>query len=261
MEEIGKKGRSKYTYSVRAVAVFAGVLALAVSPLFATLSYTPVYSPPAGEKNHAQILSMIYGGCFLKIGTVNYGNAAGVRAWRVYDYGDNNIRLNLLTGSPDDVDQVWTDGIALVTAEAKYAVDNQSFGWNLSGLGTDTYQELLNDDSLGQSGITIDITGDFLWGYMPNGEEWWSMQSENYRCEDHMVTYRIEGLAGRENEAIWLIFLEDRPFVLWEGCRWYKASDRDYNDFVVEISAVIPEPVSAVMLGLGTVILFLRRKR
>ncbi|PKL48087.1 MAG: hypothetical protein CVV39_04890 [Planctomycetes bacterium HGW-Planctomycetes-1] len=86
------------------------------------------------------------------------------------------------------------------------------------------------------------------------------MQSENdygHGEEDHMVTYKMEGLPGREEESVWLIFMEDRPFVLYDGCNWVKASDRDYNDFVVEITA-IPEPATLCLFAIGTLLL---RKR
>ena len=63
-----------------------------------------------------------------------------------------------------------------------------------------------------------------------------------------MVTYYIEGASA--DEAVWLIFIEDVK--LTEG------SDRDYNDFVVEIRA-IPEPLTIGLLAFGA--LFLRRRK
>ena len=250
---------------MRTFAIVAAVILFAISPAFATFSYTPVYSPPSGELNHSQILKEIYG---TGAGGYFWGTIAGnsyacgsMRAWRVYDDNGDDIRLDLLLGSPDDVDQIWTDGATTVTAKAKWAGDTQSFGWNEGGTGTDTYEELLTEDSLDQPGVSIDITGDFLWGYMPNGEEWWSMQSANnygHGEEDHMVTYRMEGLPDMGEEAVWLVFLEDRPFVLYEGCHWVKESDRDYNDFVVEISAV-PEPATAFLLVSGIALLLRKR--
>jgi hypothetical protein len=251
--EEGKKGLRRLSGrdAVRIFAIVAAVVLFAISPAFAEPNYTPVYAPPDGELNHAQILSKTYGGYFMKIGTsVNYGNASGIKAWRVYDYDGDDIKLNLLLGSKDDIDQVWTDGTAKVTAEVKYAGDSQSFGWN-QGMLIDTYEELLTEDDINQPGISIDISGDFLWGYKPDGEEWWSMQSENDLLEDHMVTYQIVGLPDREvGEVVWLVFLEDRPL---------SVADKDYNDFVVEISAV-PEPATAFLLVSGIALLLRKRQ-
>ncbi|MDD5011146.1 MAG: PEP-CTERM sorting domain-containing protein [Phycisphaerae bacterium] len=250
MAETGKKERRKLG---EGFVIIAGVVVFTVSLVFGDYSYTDVYSPPVGEATQAQILSQIYGGSFTQTG-VNYSNGT-ISALRVYDHDDDDIRLDLLDGDIGDVDKVWTDGVATVTAKAKWAGDTQSFGWNQGGLGTGTYEELLTHNDVGGPGALLDITGDFLWGYMPNGEEWWSLNDENYRQEDHMITYKVEGLA--QEGITWLLFMEDRPFVLWEGCRWVTASDRDYNDFVVEISA-IPEPATLCLLAIGALLL---RKR
>jgi hypothetical protein len=216
--------------------------------------YTSLGSPPVGEANHATILSGIYGGTFTKQTSplsgllVDYSNGS-ITARRAYDHDDESVSLNLLTQILDgEVDQIWTDGSAIITARAKYAGLNQSFGWNGGGTGT-TYEQLLSDANLGQEGVTFNVGGDFLWGYKPDGYQWWSLNSKN-SDEDHFVTYKIEGLDGPfyENKTVWLLFMEDLPLA---------DADKDYNDFVVEISA-IPEPATIALLLLGGLLL---RKR
>jgi hypothetical protein len=157
-----------------------------------------------------------------------------------------------LTGTPDDVDQIWTDGPLSITAKAKYAGYDQAFGWNGGGTGT-TYHQLLTAADIGGGGIMLDVTGDFLWGLLSTSgsysEEWWSMDAKN-NYEDHMVTYEIEGLAGAGKA--WLIFMEDLPL---------GQSDKDYNDFVVEITTapkLVPEPATIALLCFGGLLL---RKR
>lgn len=232
----------------------AAMLVSASSNVFGALSYTFVGNPPAGEATHAEILADIYGGTFASDG-VNYNsNILGIQALRVYDAGDDSSRLNPLIGSPDNVDQIWIDGPLSVTAKAKYAGYNQAFGWNGGGTGTDYYQ-LLTASDIGGGGVSLDVTGDFLWSLLSTSgdysELWWSKNSKN-DYEDHMVTYKIEGLAGLGNT--WLIFMEDLPLGL---------SDKDYNDFVVEITAsagpVVPEPATIALLCFGALLLGKRR--
>jgi hypothetical protein len=89
-----------------------------------------------------------------------------------------------------------------------------------------------------------------LWGVKPtSGNEFWSRNNQNAGSADHLVTYKLTGHGGPETR--WVQFWEDLP----QG-----SSDWDYNDFVVEISAV-PEPGTAVLVGLGLIAIGLQRRR
>jgi hypothetical protein len=243
------------------------VAALVTVPAYGIFGYTTVNAPPSGEKTRAQILGEdIYGGTFTADG-VNYvgsGASAGITAIRIYDFDDALYDItHVYNHSEDDVDQIWTDGTVTVTAYAKYALYTQSFGWNQGGTNGSNYKELVNYTDIGGPGKTFIITEgqEFLWGMQAKGDyrcgwwapgyEWWSRQSENGWCgagEDHMVSYYIEGVSP--SEAVWLIFMEDVKFS--------DGSDKDYNDFVVEIRAV-PEPLTIGLLAFGA--LFLRRRK
>ena len=237
-------------------------------PTFA--GYTDIYQPTtAGEKNHAGILGDIYDGGTPFTGgggPLNYdmwteysSSDDMVTAYRIDDFNEGEIfALDLVTGEVGEVvDQIWTDGISTVTAEAKYADLSQSFGWNqgdgVDGLETN-YYELLTDANIGNGPVEIEITGDFLWGIQPNGLEWWSLTSENEEIDpiDHMVTYKIEGVSYG-NEVVWMVFWEDLP-------AGHSSFDGDYNDFAVEIRAV-PEPATIFLLGISGVLMTLTRKR
>ncbi len=246
MRIVGKKRRRKLS----AIIVFiVGVIVFTVQAFGTHYGYTSIASPPDGEKNHAQILHNIYDGTFTKSG-VNYSNGT-ITALRAYDFDDLSIRLNLLTQNLDgEVDQIWTDGQAIVTAKAKYASFSQSFGWNgdgAGGTGTTYYELLTQADIPTQREVTLSISGDFLWGYHPDGYQWWSMNSKNSDSKDHFITYKIEGLG--DPAVVWLLFMEDLPL---------SQADRDYNDFVVEISA-IPEPATAFLLIAGAAMLLRKR--
>lgn len=234
------------------VLLAALIIAVCVTPVSGGYGYTPVSDATYPEKDHAEILADIYGGTFEAQGMDYWGTGGseGIKALRVYDFDDEQIRLHVINGDQTDIDQIWCDGIAMLTAEAKYAAAGQSFGWNEGGIGSapsDYFEMLTQKDD---SAIIPIPTGDFLWGYKPNDELWWSLNSENENLEDHMVTYFVEG-ASLYDETIWLIFMEDMPL---------GSSDLDYNDFVVEISAVVPEPATICLLGLGALALLRKRR-
>jgi hypothetical protein len=239
---------------------FLVILALLViggtSTAFGVL-YTEVGTSP--EPGHATILKDIYDGTFTGSGT-DLGNGlwtvfsnGTVSALRVYDIDGPDEKIHIFTGSQLNIDQIWTDGIAHVTAQAKHASYTQSFGWNGGGLEPDNYIELLtHDDVTSGKVVPITILGDFLWGTKPNGNniKWWSKNSTNGDTLDHLVTYKIEGLPT--NWTVWLLFWEDL------GGN-YPDSDRDFNDFVIEVRAA-PEPASILLLGLGALALLRKRR-
>lgn len=250
---------------IAVVLLLALVIVAGAGPVYADFGYTNVNLPIfPEEKNHAEILYDIYGQNFTASG-VDYVGDGGITARRVYDFDDIVYNTtHVYNHSPNDVDQIWTDGTVTVTALAKYASYTQAFGWNGGGLGTD-FVELVNHGDIGEDGVSFQITSgsQFLWGYQAKGNpycgwwapglEWWSKPDAHCHCigEDHMVTYFIEGAS--ETEAVWAIFMEDLRFF------GSPPSDRDYNDFVVEIRA-IPEPGSILLLGLGALALLRKRK-
>jgi hypothetical protein len=193
---------------------------------------------------------LIYGGTFVLDGNgVDYSNGS-VNALRTFDTNGGDEMIHIVLGDPTNIDQIWTDGTAMVTAEAKYADFGQSFGWNQGGTTGSGYTELLTDADVGGTAVDIMIDGDFLWAINPSsGDTWWSRNSQNSDYVDHMLTYKIEGLPG--GETVWLLFWEDLPF---------STTDADFNDFVVEIRA-IPEPGSAFLLGAGLLALAAWRRR
>jgi len=230
------------------IVVLAALMVVSVAvPSYSVPAYSPVHYPPSGGMSHEEILEDVYEQEFSVSGTFEgFESTGGIKAYRVYDQ-DELLSLHIVTGDQTHIDQIWTDGIAMVSAEAKYSAQGhpQSFGWNEGGTGTN-YVELL--DEVGDSAL-IPISGDFLWGFRPGDDEWWSLQSLNGGY-DHMVTYYITG-ADLYGETIWLLFLENSPT---------SPEDWDYNDFVVEVSAV-PEPATICLFGLGALALLRKRRK
>ena len=205
------------------------------------------FGPGSGEATHLDIISLIYaseGGTFVEDG-LDFNNGLGVTVSRVFDT-NGGMTLDILLGDETGVDQVWTDGSAMVSAQAKFASLTQSFGWNDNGGNGDipyTYTQLLTEANIGGPAVDVEITGDFLWGIQPNGDTWWSRIDQNSDDTDHLMTYFVEGLSDLAmGEKAWLLF--------WEDLDYSAPSDGDYNDFVIELRA-IPEPGTLFLVGAG----------
>ena len=240
--------------SLLGLLVSATLLGLLSSSAAYAYSYTTILGPPGAELTQREIMDVIYGGTFVQAGQ-DYSNGA-IDLIRIWDNDDptsspGDLPLDLVTGKPlFDIDQIWTDGIATVTAEAKYAALGQSFGWNGGGSIGAGYVELLTDSDIGSPGVVIDISGDMLWGVSPSsGDTFWSLDDQNSDGQDHLITFKVLGLGGLD--TVWLQFWEDLPL---------SGSDKDYNDFVIEVRAV-PEPGTGVMVALGVGILAGTRRR
>ena len=244
----------KFRTNINCNCLFGVLLAIVFlcAPAMAELGYSDWVEN--GEPTMVNIFSGIYGGTWTN-GGPDYTNG-DITAYRVYDYDDGEETVHLIDGDQFDIDQIWTDGIATVTAQAKYASLGQSFGWNQGGTDPCNYEELINYS--GPSGVIedgptveIDIDGDFLWGIQPNSDEWWSKMSHNEDGGmDHLISFFIDG-ASLEDESVWLLFWEDLPSSGW---------DQDYQDFVIEIRAV-PEPMTICLFGLGGLALLRKRRK
>jgi hypothetical protein len=239
--------------------------------------YTPVNPAIPPEQSTNQILSHIYGGTFVPAG-VDYTNGVitahrvqdnvaaegrGVEPLNLFDFNNHGNELN--TGV-DTTDQLWTADAVVATAQARYAVYSQAFGY-FDGTSGGSYIPIFNvtGDGYNVTGAgSVGNLGGHIWRWARAGGffTFTSQNSDNPASIDHMVTYRIDFGGGGGNlgstTVTYLLFWEDK------APNDNPPPDYDYNDLVVEIRASVPdvpEPATATGLAAIAMIAAVRRRR
>lgn len=160
----------------------------------------------------------------------------------------------------DDLDQFWLgDAVMTATALSSYAGATQRFGLCFVCDGSDDqlFDPVITADGVftqpltagGQANLSLPL-GLFRFFNEPTGEPGvgrvYSDPTLNPLGGDHMVSYAVNG-----QQNTFALGFEDWLFTS------DPASDRDYNDLVVQVRFVrpdineVPEPATALLLGGG----------
>lgn len=248
--------------SIRIGLMFAVVPTVLSIAAAANAGMVGVNPPPGSEASHQQIIENAFGGSFTGTHTTGFtgsGASAGINVVRTEDFGMGGIR-NVDGSTPVTDDTVWAGCVISARVIGRFAGFNQKFGY-IAGASGGSYVNLFDvaGSGYGVSGSVADLDlgaitgGTWRWARSGNNGPHSSLPSDNTDAMDHMVSYRVTGLANGA-AATWLLFFEDKN--VGQNPDW------DYNDLAVEVTAsLVPTPGAGALVALSSLLMLRRRTR
>ncbi len=215
----------------------------------------------SGEPCFTSIINTIYTGSFSQVGLDYQDITLGIYVQRMVDSLSSDptnigVNMNIVSGPASGAtDQIWDDGATKIIAKARWASYDQDFGyWTKESGEYSVWNPLFSvDPGYDQTGNEASpvLTGlDWAWGRQGTTVNS-SYADDNPDDVDHMLTYKVTGLADQGSWTVWLLRWDDQTG---------SGSDRDFNDSVIEIRAIpVPAAVLLGILGLGVAGLKLRK--
>ncbi|CAN5589319.1 hypothetical protein BH10PLA1_BH10PLA1_18030 [soil metagenome] len=218
----------------------AGISLSVLGAATTNAAYTTIQSPWPGEASQSQILSHSYGGNFVQSG-LNFTNGK-VTAVRVDDSKDQVFHFDIASIKTLSAFSGGSQGLAFGTLDNEHKLFDVT-GKNYSAVGGTGHIDMPSSYSLIRTGT---------------GQDYSSNVSVNPDGADHLVTYLLKGVKGKD--ATYVMFWEDQTA---------KKSDFDYNDFAIQVKSgcatVVPLPAAAwsglVTLAGGALVTGYRKAR
>jgi hypothetical protein len=144
---------------INASVLSAFALCVASGAAMATPTFTTVNAATGGEKNHAQMLSQVYGGTWSKNSNGRDYSSSAYSAMRLADAGVA-MPTSLTTGV-SGTDNAWTGPASTtIVAKAKYAADNSVFGYFDDSGNDHSFHTIFNTSSF-DSPATVNMPATF----------------------------------------------------------------------------------------------------
>lgn len=221
---------------------------LAASCTTAMAGFTDVRKVPTFEHSQERVFEQLYGGDFTRIGTDFFNGGISIR--RVDDGMTHTPSMSMAKGTiGDTTDETWAGAKVTIKPLGRWSGNSQSLSINDGGKVSKLFDVSGYGYSINDVSVTRDLFGKNI-EFIREGDSGRhsSITANNADGRDHMITYEVLGLSGKDK--VWVMMWEDLNLspLLTKG-----RTSADYNDLIVEMRATAVPLPAAVWAGLAVV--------